>query len=366
MDDLPPERARPRPQAGHRARRLRLGRPARARPRRSWRRSRRRSACTRWPSRTRSPPTSGPSSSGTSDTLFLVAQDALVRRRGGRRRDRRDQHVRRRRLRHHGPPRPGLRAAHAPAATSRREPSVLTHGPSAVVYAVCDPVVDGYLTVVGRARGGRRRGRDVGLLRRSAPTTRRGSTCSSARSPRSGARCCRCASRCGASPTGAGARHPRATPRRSSATSLDHLTQVAETVDGLDSLLSTAFDAHLAQISVQQNDDMRKISAGVGAGRRADADRRRLRHELRPHARAALELGYPFALALMVGQRRPGSGSASSGPAGCDGPPLRSGGRHDPGGQQDDQERAERRPGRARTTRSGGGRRTAAARRSTA
>ena len=43
----------------------------------------------------------------------------------------------------------------------------------------------------------------------------------------------------------------------------DHLARAAETVDGLDSLLSTAFDAHLAQISVQQNDDMRKISAGA-------------------------------------------------------------------------------------------------------
>jgi magnesium transporter len=45
---------------------------------------------------------------------------------------------------------------------------------------------------------------------------------------------------------------------------LDHLNRVAESVDGLDQLLSTAFDAHLAQISVQQNEDMRKISAGVG------------------------------------------------------------------------------------------------------
>ena len=44
---------------------------------------------------------------------------------------------------------------------------------------------------------------------------------------------------------------------------LDHLAQAAEIVDSLDSLLSTAFDAHLARISVQQNDDMRKISAGV-------------------------------------------------------------------------------------------------------
>jgi magnesium transporter len=44
---------------------------------------------------------------------------------------------------------------------------------------------------------------------------------------------------------------------------LDHLNQAAEVVDSLDSLLSTAFDAQLARITVQQNDDMRKISAGA-------------------------------------------------------------------------------------------------------
>ena len=44
----------------------------------------------------------------------------------------------------------------------------------------------------------------------------------------------------------------------------DHLARAADDVDTLDNLLSTAFDAHLARISVQQNDDMRKISAGVG------------------------------------------------------------------------------------------------------
>ena len=55
----------------------------------------------------------------------------------------------------------------------------------------------------------------------------------------------------------------------------DHLARAAETVDTLDSLLSTAFDAHLARISVQQNDDMRKISAGVGLIAAPDPDRRR-------------------------------------------------------------------------------------------
>ena len=43
----------------------------------------------------------------------------------------------------------------------------------------------------------------------------------------------------------------------------DHVARVSEVIDTLDMLLSTAFDAHLARISVQQNEDMRKISAWV-------------------------------------------------------------------------------------------------------
>lgn len=43
----------------------------------------------------------------------------------------------------------------------------------------------------------------------------------------------------------------------------DHLVRVSEAIDSLDGLLSTAFDAYLARVSVQQNDDMRKISAWV-------------------------------------------------------------------------------------------------------
>ncbi|WP_138894541.1 magnesium/cobalt transporter CorA [Streptomyces chryseus] len=41
----------------------------------------------------------------------------------------------------------------------------------------------------------------------------------------------------------------------------DHLTRANEQVDGLDRLLSDILSAHLAQMSVRQNDDMRKISA---------------------------------------------------------------------------------------------------------
>ncbi|HEX6246326.1 MAG TPA: magnesium/cobalt transporter CorA [Nocardioidaceae bacterium] len=43
----------------------------------------------------------------------------------------------------------------------------------------------------------------------------------------------------------------------------DHLVRVSELTESLDNLLSTAFDAQLARIGVQQNEDMRKISAWV-------------------------------------------------------------------------------------------------------
>ena len=42
---------------------------------------------------------------------------------------------------------------------------------------------------------------------------------------------------------------------------VDHLMRVAETVDTLDSLLDSALSAHLARLSIQQNDDTRRISA---------------------------------------------------------------------------------------------------------
>jgi magnesium transporter len=43
----------------------------------------------------------------------------------------------------------------------------------------------------------------------------------------------------------------------------DHAIRVHDQIESLDSLLSTAHDAHLARITVQQNDDMRRISAYV-------------------------------------------------------------------------------------------------------
>ncbi len=139
--------------------------------------------------------------------------------------------------------------------------AVLTHGPSAVVYAVCDRVVDGYLSVMDSLE------EDVDEVETSVFSPQR--TNDSARIytlKREIAEARR-------------AVLPLREPMRRFATGavpgidensapffrdvLDHLTRAAETVDGLDQLLSTAFDAHIAQISVQQNEDMRKISAGA-------------------------------------------------------------------------------------------------------
>src|SRR5690606_592153 len=43
----------------------------------------------------------------------------------------------------------------------------------------------------------------------------------------------------------------------------DHLQRALDAIDAIDSLLSNALNAHLAQLSVQQNEDMRKLTAGA-------------------------------------------------------------------------------------------------------
>ncbi len=142
-----------------------------------------------------------------------------------------------------------------------KKQAVLDHGPSAVVYAVCDAVVDSYTAVVAELQVdvdevessvfSDRRTQDgdrIYVLKRELSEVRR-------------------------------AVLPLREPMRRFATGSvdlveaeaapffrdvsDHLAQAAEEIDTLDSLLSTAFDAHLSRIAVQQNDDMRKISAGA-------------------------------------------------------------------------------------------------------
>jgi magnesium transporter len=177
--------------------------------------------------------------------------------------------------------------------------TVLTHGPSAVVYAVCDRVVDGYLSVMDALE------EDVDEVETSVFSAQR--TSDSARIytlKREIAEARR-------------AVLPLREPMRRFATGavpgideksapffrdvLDHLTRVAETVDGLDQLLSTAFDAHLAQISVQQNEDMRKISAGAAivVVPTLIAGVYGMNFDHMPEL--GWTYGYPFAVSLMAG-----------------------------------------------------------------
>ncbi len=176
--------------------------------------------------------------------------------------------------------------------------SVLTHGPSAVVYAVCDTVVDSYRDVVDELQT------DVDEVEESVFSTER--TRDSARiytlrreiaEVRRAVLPLREPMRRFASGTVSGVAEETAPFFRDVA---DHLTQAAEAVDSLDQLLSTAFDAHLAAISVQQNDDMRKISAGAAlvVVPTLIAGVYGMNFAYMPELRWAA--GYPFALTLMA------------------------------------------------------------------
>jgi magnesium transporter len=80
----------------------------------------------------------------------------------------------------------------------------------------------------------------------------------------------------------------------------DHLARIAETMDSLDALLSTAFDSYLARIGVQQNDDMRKISAWVAIGAVGTLIAGIYGMNFTHMPELGWQYGYPYALGLMV------------------------------------------------------------------
>ena len=146
--------------------------------------------------------------------------------------------------------------------TLEENTELLGHGPFAVLHAVCDTRGRRLRGRRGRARARRRRDRALGLLRRRAPTTR----------PRiyhlkrEVAEFRRAVVPLRDPLTRFALRQVAGMPAEGGAffrDVADHAIRVTEQVESLDSLLSSAFDAHLARISVQQNDDMRKISAWV-------------------------------------------------------------------------------------------------------
>ncbi|MQY13270.1 Cobalt/magnesium transport protein CorA [Streptomyces sp. RB5] len=141
-------------------------------------------------------------------------------------------------------------------------PEVLKHGPTAVMYAVCDAVVDHYLEVaeelhldlegleaeVFDPRSGRSRDTAAQIynFKRQTLDFRRATSALTDPMRRL---------------AGAGIPFVHEDSRPFFRDVSDHLTRVNEHVDGIDRLLGDILSAQLAQMGVQQNDDMRRISA---------------------------------------------------------------------------------------------------------
>ncbi|WP_199549727.1 magnesium and cobalt transport protein CorA [Streptomyces sp. N35] len=142
------------------------------------------------------------------------------------------------------------------------QPEVLRHGPTAVLYAVSDQVVDEYVAVAAELQ------QDLEALEVEVFSDKAGMTDGAAAKIYAFKRQVvefRRATGPLAEPVD---RLSRAhIPFVSSGAQPffrdvgDHLTRVNESVDSLDRLVSDILAAHLAQVGVRQNDDMRRISA---------------------------------------------------------------------------------------------------------
>jgi magnesium transporter len=150
-------------------------------------------------------------------------------------------------------------------ATARQEleerASILGHGPSAVLWAICDSVVDGYETVAESVEV------DVDELEASVFSADRTSDAERIYTLKREVLEMRRAVLPLREPIEVFARGDvfgigtEAVPFFRDVA--DHVIRVAEQTEALDTLLSSALNAHLARVSVQQNDDMRRISAWI-------------------------------------------------------------------------------------------------------
>lgn len=143
------------------------------------------------------------------------------------------------------------------------EPEVLRHGPTSVLYAVSDAVVDHYIEVAAELQV------DLEELEAQvfAPTGSRDTTNTAASIytfKRQVLEFRRATNPLGAPMarlSSAGVPFVDTESQPFFRDVNDHLTRAVEHVEGLDRLLSDILSAHLAQVGVRQNDDMRKISA---------------------------------------------------------------------------------------------------------
>ncbi|MGW6918620.1 magnesium and cobalt transport protein CorA [Kitasatospora sp. NPDC054939] len=141
------------------------------------------------------------------------------------------------------------------------QPELLRYGPSAVLHSVCDTVVDGYLDAANALQG------DLDEL--EADVFAPGGVGRDTASRIYGYKRQLVAVRRATAPlldpmlrlVRGGVPYVRAEAQPYLRDVADHLARAGDQVDGMDRLLSDILAANLAQVSVQQNNDMRKISA---------------------------------------------------------------------------------------------------------
>ncbi|MFE0578830.1 MULTISPECIES: magnesium and cobalt transport protein CorA [unclassified Streptomyces] len=182
------------------------------------------------------------------------------------------------------------------------EPDVLRHGPTAVLYAVADAVVDHYIEVAAELQSDLEE-LEAEVFTPNAPDTR--NTAARIYGFKRQVLEFRRATNPLLAPMERLAFgevpfvHEHARPFFRDVA--DHLTKASEYIEGLDRLLSDALAAHLAQTGLRQNDDVRKISAwaAIAAVPTMVAGIYGMNFAHMPELRQWW--GYPAVLALMAG-----------------------------------------------------------------
>ncbi|GAB3431449.1 magnesium and cobalt transport protein CorA [Flindersiella endophytica] len=139
--------------------------------------------------------------------------------------------------------------------------SVLGHGPTAVLYAICDHVVDEYAEIAAELEI------DVDDIEQSVFSSERTSDAQSIYRLKRQVLLCRKAVLPLAAPMGRLADGGvQGVPTKTAPffrDVADHVMRTSDQIDAIDDLLTSALSAHMASVSVQQNEDMRRISAWV-------------------------------------------------------------------------------------------------------
>jgi magnesium transporter len=177
--------------------------------------------------------------------------------------------------------------------------SVLGHGPTAVLYAICDHVVDEYAEVATELEV------DVDDIEQSVFSTERTRDAQAIYRLKRQVLLCRKAVLPLTAPMG---RLANGTVQGIPAETApffrdvsDHVMRTADQIDAVDDLLTSALSAHMASVSVQQNEDMRRISAWVAivAVPTMIAGIYGMNFDYMPELK--WKLGYPGVMLLMAG-----------------------------------------------------------------